>query len=63
MLEGRELHEEIDTFNSKGLYCHGPHVFILPMCGIKKMTGMDYISYLYTQYITVYIDKYIKKEM
>lgn len=55
MLEGRELHEEIDTFNSKGLYCHGPHVFILPMCGIKKNDRHGlYLLSVYTVYYCVY---------
>lgn len=55
MLEGRELHEEIDTFNSKGLYCHGPHVFILPMCGIKKNDRYGlYLLSVYMVYYCVY---------
>lgn len=54
MLEGRELHGEIDIFNTKGT----THVYITNVWN-KKMTGMDYISYLYARYISVSIDKYI----
>lgn len=49
----------------RGFIVTDTRVYITNVWNKKKMTGMDYISYLYTWYITVYIDiyKYIKKEM